>query len=109
MVASGKEVTYVIQVANGGIVPDRQVVVTATVPAGMTPVPLGTTGPTEPPRFDKQTVRFPAVAELKPGQTLTYRVRVRTQKAGKATFRVEAESERHREPLTAEETTEVFN
>ena len=108
MVAAGKEFTYVIQVANGGIAADRQVAVTAIVPDGMTPVRLGTTGPTDQPAFDGQTVRFPPVPEIKPGQTLTYRVRVRTKAPGKATLWVEAVSERHVQPLTAEETTEVF-
>ncbi len=104
----GKELTYVIQVVNAGITPDRQVVVTATVPEGMIPVRLGTTGPSEPPEFDGQAVRFPPAAEIKPGQTLIYRVRAQTRKPGKAVFRVQATSQRHREPLLAEETTEVF-
>ncbi|MDZ7616387.1 MAG: hypothetical protein U1E05_05240 [Patescibacteria group bacterium] len=109
MVAAGKEFTYVIQVANGGIAADRQVVVTAVVPEGITPVRLGTTGPTEQPLFDGQTVRFQPVPEIKPGQILTYRVRVQTKKPGKATLKVQATSERHVQPLMAEETTEVFN
>ncbi len=108
MVAVGKEFTYVIQIANGGIAPDRNITVTAVAPEGMTPVRLGTTGPTEQPTFDGQTVQFQPVPEIKPGQTLTYRVRVRAQRAGKAAFRVQATSQGHRQPLLAEETTEVF-
>lgn len=108
MVAAGKELTYVVQVVNNGITPDRQVVVTATLPEGMTPVRLGTTGPAEP-SFDGQTVRFPPVPEIKPGQTLTYRVRAQTKKPGKVVFRVTATSQRQQEPLVGEETTEVFN
>ncbi len=114
LVAPGKEVTYVIQVSNRGIVPDRQVIVTATVPEGMTPVRLGTGGPQEAlalegqdPVFEGRIVRFPAVAEIKPGQTLTYRVRVQTARPGKFTFQAQATSERHRRPLIAEEITEV--
>ncbi len=109
MVGAGKELTYVIQVANRGILPDRQVVVAATIPDGMVPVKLGTTGPADPPEFDGQTVRFRPVPEIKPGQTLTYRVRVQTQRPGQFTFRAQATSERHDQPLVAEETTEVIN
>ena len=107
MVAAGRELTYVIQVVNTGMLPDQQVVVAARVPEGMTPVRLGTMGPADPPEFDAQIVRFPPVAEIKPHQTLTYRVRVQTHEAGDYTFGAQVTSRRHPEPLHAQVTTEV--
>jgi len=105
-ISVGKEMTYVVQVTNGGIVPDGDVQVVASVPAGMVPVPMGTIGP----RLDGsvlqaqivgQQVRFPVVPEVAPGKTLIYRVRVRTSQAGQMEFAVQATSRRHPQPVTA--------
>ena len=108
-VAAGKELTYQISVVNNTGAADHEVMVTAIVPDGMIPVPLGTTGPGST-KFvpDGQTIRFNPVMELQPGETLTYRVRVRTKSAGQFHFRVKLTSQNAAQPIIQEADTEVF-
>jgi uncharacterized repeat protein (TIGR01451 family) len=106
-VAEGRELTYEVRVTNAGAAPASQVIVTATVPAGMTPLTFGTTGPTQP-ALEGQTLRFEPVAELPPGQTLTYRIRTRPQQPGDFRFHVDAICRGAASPFTADATTQVF-
>jgi uncharacterized repeat protein (TIGR01451 family) len=108
-VAAGKELTYEIRVVNNSNAVDRQVAVTAMIPDGMIPVPLGTTGPGQT-KFvpDGRTIRFNPVMELQPGETLTYRVRVRSKSAGQFRFRAELTSQNITQPIQQEASTEVF-
>jgi uncharacterized repeat protein (TIGR01451 family) len=108
-VAAGKELTYQITVVNNGNAVHRQVEVVAMVPDGMAPAPLGTTGP-GPTQFviDRQTVSFNPVMEVRPGETLTYRVRVRAKQAGLFHFRAELSSRELSQPVLQDESTEVF-
>ncbi len=105
-VAVGRGTTYEIQVTNQADAPHQDVAVVATVPVGMMPDRLGTSGPAKP-NIQGQVIRFQPVAELPTGQTLTYRVRVQTRQVGEVTFRAEVTSRDQPQPLTAEETTEV--
>ena len=84
-VRAGKELTYEIVVDNKGTASCRQVTVTATVPDGMVPDPLGTVGPAGPAavKIDRQTVRFDPVPEVHPNESLTYRVRVRRSRSAR--------------------------
>jgi uncharacterized repeat protein (TIGR01451 family) len=109
-VAAGKELTYEIRVVNNTDAVDRRVTVTAIVPDGMIPVPLGTTGQS-PTKFeiDHQTVSFDPVMALQPGETLIYRVRVRTKSAGQLLFRAELSSRNITQPIVREAETEVFS
>jgi uncharacterized repeat protein (TIGR01451 family) len=77
---------YEIRLTNNATVPYRKIVITATVPSGMTPSSLGTIGAT----IDGQKIQFDPVAELAPGKTLTCRARVlATTQTGKFHLRVE--------------------
>jgi uncharacterized repeat protein (TIGR01451 family) len=76
---------YEIRLTNNGTVPYRKIVITATVPPGMTPSALGTVGAT----VDGQKIQFDPVAELAPGKTLTCRARVLAKQLGKYHLRVE--------------------
>lgn len=103
----GNNLTYEIRVTNNGTVPYRQLSLTATVPEGMTPDPLGIS----PPKLfkkDGQTIRFSPIDELQAGKTYTYRVPVRTSRVGNYQFRVELTSPMLSRPLTKEAKTEVF-
>ncbi len=108
-VTAGKELTYQITVVNNGNTVHRQVTVIAMVPEGMVPAPLGTTGP-GPTQYviDRQTVNFNPIMEVRPGETLIYRVRVRTKQAGQFHFRAELTSRDLSQPVLQEESTEVF-
>ena len=75
-IRAGKELTYEIRVTNKATTAQQQISVTAILPDGMAPSPLGTKGPSDW-KPDHQTVRFDPVAELRPSESLTYRVRVR--------------------------------
>jgi uncharacterized repeat protein (TIGR01451 family) len=107
----GKQLTYEIRVKNEGIQPQRLIAVKATVPKGMIPVPIGTTSP-DPTKYRvsiaNQEIRFDPVPEIGPGETLTYRVRVKATEAGREfRFRAEASALGFPQPLVQETTTEV--
>ena len=108
-VRKGGQLTYEVEVTNEGRSADTQVVLTATVPIGMMPAPLGTTGPRQI-GFDirGQTVGFGPVAQVRPGEKLVYRIRVQIRQSGNLTFRTELSSDALDRPLRAEDTTEVF-
>jgi uncharacterized repeat protein (TIGR01451 family) len=106
-VSTGKEVTYEIRITNRGAGPDQQVALIVTIPDGMQLAALGATGPSEA-KSEGQRIRFEPVAELPAGQTLTYRVRVRTTRAGDVKLRAELTSRALLRALTVEESTQVF-
>jgi hypothetical protein len=110
-VASGKDLTYDIRVANNSTTNtiEQQVVVTAVVPVGMMPIPLGTDGP-GPTKFsiNQQTVTFTPILQIKPGETLVFHVCVRTKTVGQLPFHVEVKSQNLAQPLVREKITEVF-
>ena len=106
-VAEGREFTYEALVTNTGASAATQVVLIAAIPNGMAPINFGTTGPTQP-TIEGQTLRFEPVATLPPGQTLTYRIRVRSQQSGDFRFHVEATTRGASSPFTADATTQVF-
>jgi uncharacterized repeat protein (TIGR01451 family) len=106
-VHAGTEFTYEVRVDNNGAVSESQVVLVATLPAGMAVERVGTAGPTEY-RIDDQTIRFAPVEEVLPGTTLRYRIRVHARKPGTFTLRVEFTSPNLPEPVIVEETTQVL-
>ena len=77
-VRSGKELTYEIRVTNGGTATCRNVNVTATVPDGLTPIPLGS----DVADIEGQKVEFRPI-ELKSGDLQTYRLRVYAKQPGR--------------------------
>lgn len=109
-VAVGKELTYEIMMTNTGSASLRQVSVAATVPEGMVPNPIGTVGPgTTKFAREGNVVRFDPVFEVKPNESLMYRVRVLTKKTGKYKFRAELTSPTLPQPIVQEaKETEVF-
>lgn len=109
-VSVGKELTYDIQVANNGAASQRQVTLMATVPEGMVFNPIGTQGP-DPAKFviEGRTIRFDPLAEVRPGESLAYRVRVRAKQVGpKFCFHAELNTSTITQPLVKEENTEVI-
>ncbi|NLF09581.1 MAG: DUF11 domain-containing protein, partial [Pirellulaceae bacterium] len=106
-VAVGNYLTYDIRVINNGTIPYRQLRLTAVVPEGMAPNPLGTSPP-ELFKIDGQTIRFDPIGDLPAGKTFTYRVRVRALRVGTYRFRVELTSPMLPQPIAQEAETEVF-
>jgi len=108
-VAAGREVTYDIRVTNQGTAADDQVVVAVEVPAGLVIAPLGTVGPgLSKPSIEGRTVRFDPTGPLGPGESIDFRVRVQTQQAGQYRLRASVTSRNWPQPVSEEETTEVF-
>lgn len=106
-IAVGNEVTYELKITNNGRAADQQVVVSVTAPAEMTPISNGSGGPA---RFtiSGQSVRFEPFGEIRPGETLTYQVRMRANRAGTARVRAQLQTRGTTRPIAAEETTTVF-
>ena len=104
-VAAGKALTYEIEVTNKGSIAYQQVSLTATVPEGMAFDPIGTS----PPKFAREgdMVRFNPVFEIKPGESLMYRVRVRAKQPGTFQFRAELSTPALLQPIRQETSTEV--
>jgi len=98
----GKESTFVIQVTNNGQTPESNVVLTATVPPEMAPVPLLTSGPVGV-SIEGQGVRFGPLPLLNPKQSVSYRVRVLAKGSGEAVLRAALTSAGLTKPITAEE------
>jgi uncharacterized repeat protein (TIGR01451 family) len=109
-VSVNKELTYHIQVVNNGAASQRQVSLTTTVPEGMVFNPIGTQGPDSTDFvIEGRTIRFKPITELRPGQSLTYRVRVRAKQLGrKFLFHAELSTSTTSQPLVKEESTEVI-
>jgi uncharacterized repeat protein (TIGR01451 family) len=104
-VQPGKQLTYEIRVTNvSPATTYRQIAVTAAVPVGMTPIPLGTAAKT----IDGQLVQFDVAPELAPGKSLTYRVRVQTKQVGNYGFHAELTASGLAKPMTFDaDVTEV--
>jgi uncharacterized repeat protein (TIGR01451 family) len=105
-VAVGKELTYVIQVTNGGKTEESQVVLTVRVPDEMIPALLGMHGPQQA-NVQGKTVEFRPVPRIAPGETLTYRVRVQAKTAGNVRLKAELTSRNQRQAVLAEVKTTI--
>ena len=106
-VAMEKQFTYVIDVTNKGQTADQRISVLVILPPEMSLVRLGTSGPSRDYGVDGQNVRFAPLAELKAGETATYRVRVSPKQQGQFRVEVVLKSDGMPEPVTVEEMTTV--
>ena len=104
-VRAGKQLTYEIKVTNTSATTYRELGVTAVLPDGMIFSPLGTA----PAKFnvEGQTVRFDKATELRPGDSLVYRVRVQTKQPGRLQFHAELTAAGLDKPLRQDAGTEV--
>jgi uncharacterized repeat protein (TIGR01451 family) len=100
----GKQVTYTIRLTNQGTLPADQIDVAAEVPPLMRA--LGGRGP-KAPATRGNTVTFPALANLQPGQTATLIVFGQAIEAGDARFRVTVQSPVVAQPVVTEEATRI--
>jgi uncharacterized repeat protein (TIGR01451 family) len=99
------QTAYRIEVTNRGSRAARQVQVAAEVPDEMEVVRLE--GPATGTTQGRQVV-FPAIAELEPGASATYRVWVTCRSAGQARFRAYFRSEENTSPVLEEEPTRIY-
>ncbi len=103
-VAVGREITYVIRVANRGTAPAENLQLVAVLPEQLEPIRFGTNGPpgTADPEIAGRQVRFAPVLELPAGQTIEYRLRAGTLSAGDAVVRAELYVQGQAQPLATE-------
>ena len=109
LVAVGKEAAYEIRVHNGKTTAEKNLVLTAKLPAAMELVPLKTQGPatTEYDRKD-QILVFTPLAELAPGETATYRITLLAKQRGVFHLSVDLSGGGLAQPIHGEAATEVF-
>lgn len=106
-VSVGNLVRYEINVTNTGTLADSDIILTATIPTQLEFVaasgPANTTG-----QINANTLSFPPVARLEPGQVLVYQIQCRGKTPGDARFHIEVRSAAlGKEPLIREEATTV--
>ena len=113
----GQVVSCVVRVQNDASESDARVALTAEIPDGMTPEPIAIDSLSEFERttdffiakytIDSRTIRFVNVPQFAPSTILTYRFRVRADRPGAFTIRVNLTSEKQARPLTREATIRV--
>lgn len=93
-VTLGKRVGYDIVVKNESSLPDKDIVLTVTVPPQMAPRSTGNLGPGNSldAAVNGQEIRFSPLAEMRSAETVLYRVTVDTVKAGVGAVRVSVTS-----------------
>ncbi len=106
-VSVGNETTYEIRVTNPNSVSDRDVRLTVNVPTQFNPSAVGTSGPAAY-TIEGQVVTFAAIPELKPGDTLTYRVLASGARPGTGNVRADLSSANMAQPVSVQEATTVL-
>jgi uncharacterized repeat protein (TIGR01451 family) len=105
LVEVGKRVAFQVRVKNQGTVSARNIEVAAFAPPELRPV--RGTGPATARIEGTGRVAFPAVDELKPGESLTFTVEVEAVQAGDARFRAEVRAAHLTNALKEEQATRV--
>lgn len=105
IVEVGKRVSFLIRVKNQGTVSARNIEVTAFAPPELRAV--RGTGPTDARIDGAGKITFPAVDELRPGQTLTFTIEVEATQPGDARFRTEVKAAHLTSALKEEQAARV--
>ncbi|MFO0897174.1 MAG: hypothetical protein U0836_07045 [Pirellulales bacterium] len=100
----GSETTFVISVRNPASYPDQQVQLKVAVPAELQL--LSGSGPTRN-RVAGQTITFEPIAELRAGETVEYRLKVKAASTGNPRLDAQVTSRGLAQPLLQSETTLV--
>ncbi|MGB6045728.1 MAG: DUF11 domain-containing protein [Pirellulales bacterium] len=107
-VAIGQTIAYEVTITNLRNVPDHNVELFLDFPAGMTPVPTGTEGPSQPTIAGRR-VRFNPVAELRAEETLIFRIAVRADRAGRFIAESQVISAAQQQALQSTEETNIYS
>jgi len=102
----GEQVTYRITVVNQGQKPDFQVVLALNLPKQLLPNRIGTSGPA-PCEIQGQVVRFAPVGQIRPGETLTYRIVALALSPGELEVAAQVQSQTLPQPKTAVQKTRI--
>jgi uncharacterized repeat protein (TIGR01451 family) len=105
-VRSGDQVTYQVQVRNAGTTPARDIRLTVTFPDNLVATRIGTKSPAKY-QVERESIRFEAVAEIRPGETLNYLIPFQASQAGQIRLSASLTAAGLGTPTTAQETTEI--
>jgi uncharacterized repeat protein (TIGR01451 family) len=103
-VPQGEQVSYTIIVKNQGEAADRNVQISAELPQGLEFV--NADGPTQPKK-EGQTLNFPAIKSLEPGDRAVWQVTAKVTGEGQVLFRAKLNSDSMNQAATAEEPTRL--
>jgi len=105
----GGTVVYEVTVTNLQNIPDANVVVVVTVPEGLAPTAggVGIVAPSNP-NIGQRVIRFNPVAEIRPGESLIYRIPILAEQAGQFRSQIRVTSNGQRRPLIKTEDSSVF-
>lgn len=105
----GGTVVYEVTVTNLQNAPDANVVVVVTVPEGLAPTAggVGIVAPSNP-NIGQRVIRFNPVAEIRPGESLIYRIPIQAEQAGQFRSQIRVTSNGQRRPLIKTEDSSVF-
>jgi uncharacterized repeat protein (TIGR01451 family) len=108
-VVLGNEVRYDIRVTNFSAQPDRNVVLVVNLPNELSPIPQATSGPPGL-RFNVlgQTIQFFPVAEIRPGETVSFRVVAVARQPGEVRPQASVTSANTPTPVTAGTSTTIL-
>ncbi len=101
----GSETAYEIRVKNEGSAPAKNVNVSCELPAGMTLVNVDAGIPFA---AEQNMLVFQPISQIRPGETVTLRVHVKSAQAGNHRFRARLSSESIDEPLVGDELTRFY-
>ena len=102
----GSEITYFVTVKNPASYADRQVLLKVAIPAELQLI--SGSGPTRN-RISGQTITFDPIAELRAGEQVEYRLRVKAAAAGTARLDAAVSSQGLVQPILKSETTMVVS
>ncbi len=105
-IRAGGDTTYQIVVTNSGVGPARQVALAVTVSPEMT-ITKVQTSPVRGTMFPR-SVRFTPIAEVRAGESITFELRVRGDRAGTGNLHAEVTSDRDKTPIAADESTQIL-
>jgi uncharacterized repeat protein (TIGR01451 family) len=106
----GMDITYQITVTNKNQTSDRNVVVAFTAPAETTPLPdpNGALQNRTLMTVRGQTITFDPIKEIRPGESIPFKVVVRANQAGTSRARVDVRSDGTQQGVAAETEVPIF-
>ena len=106
----GSNIIYEIKVTNLQNIVDSDVIVALTVPEGLAPTErgVGIVAPSNP-NISGRVIQFNPVAEIRPGESLIYRIPIQAEQAGQFRSQIRVNSASQRRPLIRTEDSSVYS
>ncbi len=106
-IRTGGETLYQIVITNNGTGPARQATLSVTLSPEMT-ISKVQTSPVRGRLFPR-SVKFTPIAEVRPGEAITFELLVRGDRAGMGKLHAELTSDRDKTPVVADESTQILD